>query len=283
MRTPLLEFKDYLTLKGLKKDSIDKYYNYLKMFSVYERLSQESVNAFLMVQNHGNARAFIRNFIDFFKINKDKAVEYGQDLAEIKEIEIPKVTGRKSSKVIKILSEEDVLRIEQLMPRSSLKVMLRVCFDAGLRLRELLSIKESDVNLLKFQSDQTKYGEILIRGKGDKQRIAFVCPEVMVMLWRYMYSNQSSYYNKKNIWCIDRTIWTNTLKEASIKAIGRPVNPHLLRHSRAMDLVKKGADIMYIKEFLGHSNIAATQIYARVNEEQLERKLHQLDSGMAAS
>ena len=52
--------------------------------------------------------------------------------------------------------------------------------------------------------------------------------------------------------------------------IKKNVTPHVLRHTLATTLLKRGVDIRYIQQFLGHSSVATTQIYTHVNDEMLK-------------
>ena len=67
------------------------------------------------------------------------------------------------------------------------------------------------------------------------------------------------------------------MSKASKEALGRHINPHLLRHSMAMNLRGEGFAIDEIKEFLGHESISTTQIYSRVTPQQLIDKFQDLN------
>jgi len=56
-------------------------------------------------------------------------------------------------------------------------------------------------------------------------------------------------------------------------AVNFPVTPHVLRHSKAMGMLKAGINLIYIRDFLGHSNVVTTEVYARADNEMKRKAL----------
>ena len=137
----------------------------------------------------------------------------------------------------------------------------------------------------KARKNATDDLEVTVTGKGGRIRTVYFSPRTLNWLQEYLnlrtdnhdalfitYTSESKKTGVRRI--APRTIQT-MFKRATIKA-GIPLNttPHVMRHSFATDLLAQGVDIRTLQEFLGHKNIAATQIYAHVTSKQL-REIHQ--------
>jgi integrase/recombinase XerC len=142
------------------------------------------------------------------------------------------------------------------------KLILEMLFGTGMRLAELLSLKDSDIN---FYSANLK-----VTGKGNKQRI-IPLPKSLIVILREFINVKSLQDFDNNIDCL---IVNNKGKQASRAFIYKTVksyltyistqdkrSPHVLRHSYATSLLNRGADLNAIKELLGHASLASTQVY----------------------
>ncbi|MBC7912501.1 MAG: tyrosine-type recombinase/integrase [Pyrinomonadaceae bacterium] len=151
------------------------------------------------------------------------------------------------------------------------KVVMEILFGTGIRLAELITLKESDVNLYE-QS-------ILIFGKRSKERIVPVNVSLMKLLKEYISEKASQNFQNLS----QALIVTSEGKPAYPKLIYRIVNkylsqisthkkksPHVLRHSFATSMLNNGADLNAIKELLGHASLAATQVYTHNSVERLK-------------
>lgn len=153
-------------------------------------------------------------------------------------------------------------------------VIIELLFSTGARVSELSDLKETSLN---FDT-----GNIIIKGKGDKERIIQVCNKETLMLMRqyrkqYLSKIESSnnyfFINRFNKRLSDQSIRT-IVKQLSNKAeIKRHITPHVFRHSFATLLLENGVDIKYIQILLGHSSILTTQIYTHVNSEKQKQIL----------
>jgi integrase/recombinase XerC len=68
------------------------------------------------------------------------------------------------------------------------------------------------------------------------------------------------------------------LYDVSMRVIGRKINPHMFRHTKSIFLLNKGASLDVLKEFLGHSSLTSTEIYAHASSAKIEKELNQFDN-----
>jgi phage-related integrase len=158
-------------------------------------------------------------------------------------------------------------------------------------MRVLLGTNES------MTFDKFYYGKFSItglKGKGNKKRLVPIRNEVMNILIEYMTINRMTepycctypLFSNSRREHFTRMGINNILQKYVIQAkLDRPelfpekVTPHILRHSKAMHLLQAGVNIVYIRDFLGHSSITTTEVYARADSklkrEALE-KVHNL-------
>lgn len=269
-------FIEWLESKGLKPKTIKEYGQYYNKIRLFKTINQETIREFLSLNNNVVARAFLKNIISFYKANKDLLGD--QKLEDILDIELPKITGRKKKDIPDVLTKRDIARIKEFMPTEKTRLMLLISYFGALRVGELFSISYNSIKIQDFLDNPNKSGEIIVRGKGDQAGICIIPPKLMRKLLEWI--NTLPLTNElveKSIWKIDRSIsprrWADILDDVSQKAIGRRVNPHLLRHSMATNLMRKGLDIRYLQEFMRHRNITSTQVYTHVVKEDLKDKL----------
>ncbi len=153
------------------------------------------------------------------------------------------------------------------------RLIIELLYATGMRLAELLRLTPSDIN---WQA-----GEIRVLGKRQKERIVPLHDRVMDLLQQYINARDARFpfltdadallvtrkgnplYPRAVQRMISRLIQTVAEKEAG--------GPHLLRHSFATHLLDNGMDLMAVKELLGHSSLASTQIYTHVSVERLKK------------
>jgi len=155
---------------------------------------------------------------------------------------------------------------------------LETLFSTGLRIAELVSLNRDQINLKSITKDL----EVGIVGKGNRPRTVYFSGRTVYWLRKYLDTRKDkekalfiNYQGRKNSSrrLTDRSI-ERTIKNYALMA-GLPTNttPHTLRHSFATDLLTQGADLRIIQEFLGHRNIATTQVYTHVTNKRL-RDIH---------
>jgi integrase/recombinase XerC len=149
------------------------------------------------------------------------------------------------------------------------KLIITLLYGTGIRLSELLNLKDADVNTTEYL--------IKVFGKRQKERIIPYPRSVNNLFFQYLEIRNEVIESKpekllvtekgKPIYekLIYRVVKNNLEKVTSLEQ----KSPHVLRHSYATHLLNKGADLNAVKELLGHSNLAATQIYTHTTFEKL--------------
>jgi integrase/recombinase XerD len=147
------------------------------------------------------------------------------------------------------------------------RAMLEIAYGAGLRVSELCGLPIDGL-----MEDERL---VRVRGKGGKQRIVPFGAPAAVALSRYLASGRPRLVRDRllpNVFLnhrggpLSRVGFFKKLKAYAASAgVTREVSPHVLRHSFATHLLEGGADLRYVQELLGHSDISTTQIYTNVD------------------
>jgi integrase/recombinase XerC len=149
-------------------------------------------------------------------------------------------------------------------------LILELFYSTGIRLSELINLRLSDIN----RSSLT----IKVTGKRNKQRIIPVTVQLLHIIDEYLKERETivktgipeiivTDKGKKAYSVFIYRRVTRYLGEAGVR--GRK-SPHVLRHTFATHMLNEGADLNAIKELLGHSSLAATQVYTHVSVEKLK-------------
>ena len=193
-------------------------------------------------------------------------------------VQTPKIPHRLPSFV-----EED--KIQSLFNKANLpntfseirdRLILELLYGTGMRRAELIGLTTRAID---FSNQQIK-----VLGKGNKERFLPIGKETTQLLQIYLQSKSENFPNCQ----LDYLFLTDKGKKAYPKFVYNLVNkhlssivtnthksPHVLRHSFATNLLNNGADLYAVKELLGHSSLAATQIYTHNTIEKLKRAYQQ--------
>ena len=150
------------------------------------------------------------------------------------------------------------------------RAMLEVFYAGALRVSEITSLKLEDVKL--------DMGYVLVRGKGDKERIVPIGRSAQESLTLYfrearlqLAAGKSSPFlfiarGAKRL--TRQRVWQ--MVGAASASAGRHASPHMLRHSCATHMVENGADLRTVQTILGHADISTTQVYTHVALDRLK-------------
>jgi integrase/recombinase XerD len=149
------------------------------------------------------------------------------------------------------------------------QAMVEVLYAGGLRVSEIVNVKEEDLKL--------EFGYVLVRGKGDKERIVPIGRAAQKQISLYRNEGRKALLNGKSSPMLfvrrgggkltRQRVW-QMVKE--ISAGGRHASPHMLRHSCATHMVENGADLRTVQTILGHADISTSQIYTHVALDRLK-------------
>jgi integrase/recombinase XerC len=149
------------------------------------------------------------------------------------------------------------------------KLIISLLYGTGIRLAELLKLKDSSI-------DTTAY-LIKVTGKRQKERIIPYPRSINNLLSQYMEERDGMLgftppvllvTNKGNP-VYEKLVYRIVKKNLGLVTSLEKKSPHVLRHTYATHLLNKGADLNAVKELLGHSNLAATEIYTHTTFEKL--------------
>lgn len=253
MLQKLTEYKKKLLIKGYSNHTIKSYIDTLSFFlshyPVNEIGAKDYINSLQISGKSKNLKiSAIRSFFKFCGINNN--------LKNVKEF---------NKVVIPITKEQmnEILREKHYLIENHHTIM---CFlyETGIRIGEFSNIKKTDI----------KGNSIVIKGKGNKERLVFVSDEMTIKLNKMSTSEYISPYRYSYL----KKMVSDYLKD--FKRIGlinsNKLSPHVLRHSFATHLNNNGAPIIAIKNMMGHSSIETTSRYTHINMEELKNQHNKL-------
>ncbi|MFD2935558.1 tyrosine-type recombinase/integrase [Spirosoma flavum] len=157
------------------------------------------------------------------------------------------------------------------------KLVLELLYGTGIRLSELIGLKTADVNLY----EKT----ITVLGKRNKHRIIPLNQPLFELIQQYCRSKENEFSGQadgiylivsdKGVAAYPMLIQRIVKQNLTLVTTLEKKSPHVLRHSFATHLLNRGADLNAIKDLLGHSSLAATQIYTHTSLEQLKKTYDQ--------
>lgn len=202
-----------------------------------------------------------------------------EDLIPVSPLRKMKIQIREPRQLPRVMDFKDIarifkqayLRLNRLAPqlpgyRQALcnTVIVELLFSTGARV--------SEVSGLKVESISLESGTIIIKGKGNRERIIHVCNgEALSLIKKYaalVKAQRTTPYfliNRLGNKVSDQSIRNLVRSLAKAAGITKHITPHTFRHTFATLLLEKDVDIKYIQSLLGHSSIVTTQIYTHVN------------------
>lgn len=261
-------FEDYLKGKDYSGHTLANYRRDLKQFFEFlgknpdiKKVTMETIRRFVASLYKGRQAVSIARKIStlrsFFRYLVRRGEISNSPMAEVSLPKLPK-------KIPRFLVVDEAFGLMEAPKNRRDRAILELLYGCGLRVGELVGLKERDLDL--------EGGWIRVMGKGKKERLVPVGSHARVALQGYL----------KEITSVDRGLKGGRLFSISCRTVQRlvrryglkaglvkKVTPHTLRHSYATHLLESGADLRGIQELLGHSSLSTTQRYTHVSVKQL--------------
>ena len=149
-------------------------------------------------------------------------------------------------------------------------IVICILYGTGIRRAELIGLKESNIDLEQRQ--------IKVLGKRNKERIVPITMELAEQILWFIEIKRNTGIISDNLLVTIKNeilypgyIYNVVKKTLTLHQVNGKRSPHILRHTYATRLLQNGAELLSVKELLGHSSLASTQVYTHVNIEDLKK------------
>ena len=256
-----------LFVKDLSRRSINDYLNWLEM---------EKGNK---VSTRNSRLASVKAFCHYAQYKDFKNLARWQDILSIK-------SKKADMPYMSFLTQEGMKTLLSEVPTDTIQgrrhlAILAFLYDTGARANELISFSAHNLNL-------TKPYHVVLSGKGRKKRIVPIHEKLVLILKAYMkdvnielnnISKQPLFVNVhgRKLTSAGLThiimMYADKVRENFPALMPERWSPHSFRHSKATHLLQAGMNIIYVRDFLGHSSVKTTETYVRMDSEQKRKAL----------
>ena len=268
----LNDFKNFIeSEKKYSKHTVSAYVNDLEEFNKFLNTNSVKLNEKL---NYSFVRQWIvelsENGLSTRSINRkiSSLKSYFNFLIAINKLNVSPLKLHRNLKVepkiIIPFNEREMDKVFEIFNNNSGKLdrdflIIEILYSTGIRRDELINLKFEDIYF--------EQGLIKVLGKRNKERLVPVLPNLLSKIKKYSSNNSITNYlfkskNGKKI--SPSTIYRIVKKYFRQISSKNKISPHVLRHSFATHMINNGADINSVKEILGHSSLASTQIYTKI-------------------
>ena len=280
------KFIDFLLLeKKYSQHTAVAYQKDIEMFELF--LARESSKSKVSDANYSQIRSWIVELVSTNITNRtinrkvSSLNSYYKFLLKIQSIELNPLTKHKALKVSKKLqipfSEKEITSVLNSIETDSFeglrdKLIVELFYSTGMRRTELVNLQLSDVDI--------SQGQLKVLGKRNKERFIPLLSTVIRTYQAYLIErsnlkevqdSKSLLLTRKGFKIYEKLVYrviTNYFDTISSKV---KKSPHILRHSFATHLLNNGADLNSVKELLGHSSLASTQVYTHSSVAELKK------------
>lgn len=283
---PINSFISYLqTEKRYSKHTITAYKN--DLFTFQQFLQKEFSLADISLCTHH----IVRSWVAYLMENKKEAKTINRKLSALKSFFnfLIKNNVVQTNPMLKVIAPKIRKRLPTYVPESNMnnllqkdlfsedfngkrdRLILEFLYNTGIRLSELIGIKMQDVDMAE--------SKVKVLGKRNKERIIPFNHYLLEIVKEYTEARNKKFPSTEN----EEMLLTSKGSPLYAKFVYRIVNkylsevttlskksPHVIRHTFATHMLNNGADINAIKELLGHSSLAATQVYTHNSIEKLK-------------
>jgi integrase/recombinase XerD len=293
-------FRNYLVnQKGYPQNTISSYSDCIRLLFAYScdhlKVSIEKLDLFHFTDN------LILDFLDHLENERGNTIATrNQRLAAIKTLfrflalqdptfiavceRVCAISAKKTvHKVIESLEKDEVDAIFSAVKADTLlgardQALLHMLYNTGARVQELVDLDLSDIRM-------EKPYQVLLTGKGQKQRVTPLFPETIDAIQHYLKLRDHSQFESKVMFVNSKgeritrfgiryiiEKYADLAAETTPSLKTKNVTPHTFRHTTALHMIQSGNDITVVAAWLGHADIKTTSIYVTINNE-MKRKV----------
>jgi integrase/recombinase XerC len=280
--TLIKNFLDYLTIeKRYSVHTTVSYKNDLNQFNLYlsesysgiefQKVEMIHVRSYMvhLLESKLAKSTVARKVSSIKSLYKFMKKEQLISSSPIQLLETPKLDSRlpvflKEEEVVNLFEE---FKFEDSFSGKRDKMILYLFYQTGIRLSELIGLKDVDV----------RNGELKVLGKRNKERIIPLSNNIQPLIDQYLNLKDELGFKKKYFFVTDKGnklyekfVYRKVNHYLSIVSSKQKKSPHILRHTFATHMLNNGADLNSIKEILGHENLSATQVYTHNTFQKLK-------------
>lgn len=263
------------TIKSYQKDLEDFSYFVLESEGIEDlrRVDKKIVRNFIVRQSgSGLTKRSINRKISSLK----SFYNFLLKISEVKKTPLESISMLKFYPEKQIpLSKEEMLKLSDILEEEKVdlleKLVIEVLYQTGMRRAEICNLPLENVCFSK--------NEILVIGKGNKERIVPISPKLSQELKFYQQNyrkanNETEFYffvTFKGKKIAEHWVYSVVNRYLTKVSLKKKRSPHILRHSFATHVLNEGAEISKVKKIMGHRSLASTQVYTNANIEQLKK------------
>lgn len=284
----LNDFKSHILFeRSLSKNTFDAYLRDCKKFFAFMQENYPEITIYTVELKHleeflwqsklknSSNRRLISGINAYFKflVITDRIINNPCELLESSRIEklLPVV-----------LHHEEIQKMLSVIDKSTYhgfrdSVIIEILYACGLRISELLNLRKGDIYY--------KHEYIKVLGKGNKTRLVPIGEKALKLLRLYIKNHRSKlpkidskcedivFLNRRGKQLTRQYVFQAIKTIAHEAGIKKNIHPHILRHSFASALIKGGANLIAVKEMMGHASVVSTEIYTHLDTLHLRETL----------
>ncbi|HVA27595.1 MAG TPA: site-specific tyrosine recombinase/integron integrase [Candidatus Baltobacteraceae bacterium] len=285
----IAEFAAYLRLeRGQAERTSEEYARDVELFGEFLEPGHPKTSAFYRLgqSNTSEVRQFV---MELMGPRKYTAVSVRRKIAALRSyFALQKRAGRRldnpaqdvpppkaAKRLPHVMSEPEVTKLlrtriagKDEFQRLRNTAIMELLYASGIRRAELVGLNVGDVDL------ERRLMRVI--GKGNKQRMVFINQAASDAIRTYLgarprSADEALFLSRRKTRLSHRQAWVIFREFAALSGLTQHVTPHVMRHSFATHLLENGADLVTIKELLGHESLSTTQIYTNVSLEHMRR------------
>ncbi len=258
-KTDLFAFRDFCATEFAEEDLEKIHYNQIRNWIV--SLVDQGINNRSINRKVSTLKTFYK-FLQKIEVVELNPLAKHKSLKTQKKQEIP-FSEQEMNDVLSVINDDDFISLRD-------RLMIELFYGTGMRRNELINVKESDINI--------EAKTIKVLGKRNKERIIPLLAIVFNTLQKYLSKKHESGFKSEYLLLTEKgnkiyetLVYRVINRYFSMVSTKTKKSPHILRHTFATQLLNQGADLNSVKELLGHSSLASTQVYTHNNLEQLKQ------------